>query len=65
MEDVAYFVPKLDPRYLGEIELGFHSPTVPTALRIAHALGVSMGDLTEGLTVEPMTGRDCPSGPIT
>lgn len=27
LEDVAARVPRLDPRYLGEIELGWHAPT--------------------------------------
>lgn len=49
LEDVAFQVPRLDPRYLGEIELGFHAPTVPTALRIADALGVSLGELVRDL----------------
>ncbi len=49
LEDVAFHVPRLDPRYLGEIELGFHAPTVPTALRIADALGLSLGELVRDL----------------
>ena len=51
LEDVAYLVPRLDPRYLGEIELGFHSPTVPTALRIAHALDVGIGELVRDVII--------------
>jgi transcriptional regulator with XRE-family HTH domain len=38
LEDVAHRVPRLDPRYLGEIELGWHAPTIITAQRIADAL---------------------------
>jgi transcriptional regulator with XRE-family HTH domain len=39
----------MDPRYLGEIELGWHAPTIPTAKRIAEALGTTLSELTAGL----------------
>lgn len=45
LEDVAGEVPRLDPRYLGEIELGWHAPTIVMAKRIAEALGVSLESL--------------------
>ncbi len=40
---------KMDPRYLGEIELGWHSPTIITAKRIADALGVPLANLVKEL----------------
>lgn len=49
LEEVARDVPRLDPRYLGEIELGHHAPTIITAKRIADALGVSLGELVQDL----------------
>ncbi len=39
----------MDPRYLGEIELGWHAPTLPTAKRIAQALETTLADLTRDL----------------
>jgi transcriptional regulator with XRE-family HTH domain len=39
----------MDPRYLGEIELGWHAPTVPTAKRIAEALETDLADLVRDL----------------
>ncbi len=39
----------MDAKYLGEIERGWHAPTIPTAKRIADALGVTLAELTEGL----------------
>lgn len=45
LEAVADKVPRLDPRYLGEIELGWHSPTLVTAKQIADALEVPLSDL--------------------
>jgi transcriptional regulator with XRE-family HTH domain len=39
----------MDPRYLGEIELGWHAPTIPTAKRIAEALETSLAELTADL----------------
>lgn len=49
LEDVAARVPRLDPRYLGEIELGWHAPTIPTAKRIADALETPLSELVAGL----------------
>lgn len=39
----------MDPRYLGEIELGWHAPTIPTAKRIADALETTLAELTAEL----------------
>ncbi len=49
LEDVAGRIPRLDPRYLGEIELGWHAPTIVTAKRLADALGTSLKDLVRKL----------------
>lgn len=38
-----------DGKYLGEVERGFHSPTITTAKEIADALGVSLAELVAGL----------------
>lgn len=39
----------IDPKYLGEIERGWHSPSVATAKRIADGLGVSLAELVKDL----------------
>jgi len=39
----------MDAKYLGEIERGWHSPTIPTAKRIADALDVTLSELLKGL----------------
>jgi len=49
LEDVAARIPRLDPRYLGEIELGWHAPTIITCKRIADALETPLADLVQGL----------------
>lgn len=49
LEDVAGRVPRLDPRYLGEIELGWHAPTITTAKRLADALDTPLAELVAGL----------------
>jgi transcriptional regulator with XRE-family HTH domain len=38
-----------DGKYLGEVERGFHSPTITTAKEIAAALDVSLCHLTKDL----------------
>lgn len=38
-----------DGKYLGEVERGYHSPTLTTAKRIADALEVSLSDLVRDL----------------
>jgi len=35
----------MDPRYLGEIELGWHAPSIVRAKQIADALEVPLSDL--------------------
>jgi len=35
----------LDPRYIGELELGWHSPTITTAQRLADALDLTLAQL--------------------
>ncbi len=49
LEDVAGRIPRMDPRYLGEIELGWHAPTIVTAKRIADALQMTLSDLVRDL----------------
>lgn len=39
----------MDMRTLGEIERGYHSPTIVTAKQIADALGVPLSELTDAL----------------
>ncbi len=41
--------PHLDAKYLGEIERGWHSPSISTAKRIADALGVPLAELVADL----------------
>jgi transcriptional regulator with XRE-family HTH domain len=38
-----------DGKYLGEVERGFHSPTLTTAKQIADALGVPLTRLVEDI----------------
>jgi transcriptional regulator with XRE-family HTH domain len=49
LEEVAHRIPRMDAKYLGEIERGWHSPTISTAKRIADALDTSVADLLRGL----------------
>ncbi len=49
LEDVAHRIPRMDPRYLGEIELGWHAPTIITCKRIADALDTPLSDLVRDL----------------
>jgi transcriptional regulator with XRE-family HTH domain len=49
LDDVARRIPRMDPKYLGEIERGWHSPTIPTAKRIADALGTSLSELVKSV----------------
>jgi transcriptional regulator with XRE-family HTH domain len=39
----------MDAKYLGEIERGWHSPSIGTAKRIADALGVNLAALVADL----------------
>ena len=45
LNEVAHYIPGMDPKYLGEIELGWHAPTIITAKRIADALGTPLSKL--------------------
>jgi transcriptional regulator with XRE-family HTH domain len=49
LEQVAHRIASMDAKYLGEIERGWHAPTLPTAKRIADALGVTLADLLHDL----------------
>jgi transcriptional regulator with XRE-family HTH domain len=49
LEAVARRLPTMDPKYLGEIERGWHSPTISTAKRIADALQTPLADLVRVL----------------
>lgn len=49
LEQVAHRIDRMDAKYLGELERGWHSPTLPTAKRIADALEVSLSELVAGL----------------
>jgi transcriptional regulator with XRE-family HTH domain len=39
----------MDARYLGEIERGWHSPTISTAKQIADALDVTLSEVVREL----------------
>lgn len=49
LDQVAHRIATMDPKYLGEIERGWHAPTIPTAKRIADALDVPLTELVRGL----------------
>jgi ribosome-binding protein aMBF1 (putative translation factor) len=49
LDQVAHRITRMDAKYLGEIERGWHAPTIPTAKRIADALGVKLADLLREL----------------
>jgi transcriptional regulator with XRE-family HTH domain len=49
LEDVAGRLPRMDPKYLGEIERGWHAPTISTAKRIADALNQPLSELVRDL----------------
>jgi transcriptional regulator with XRE-family HTH domain len=49
LEQVAHRIARMDAKYLGEIERGWHAPTIPTAKRIADALEVELADLVRAL----------------
>jgi transcriptional regulator with XRE-family HTH domain len=49
LDEVAHRIPHMDAKYLGEIERGWHSPTIPTVKRIADALDVTLSELFKGL----------------
>lgn len=58
LETVAARIPRrnrrgqtiaMDGRHLGEIERGYHSPSISTARQIAHALDATLADLVREL----------------
>ena len=49
LEQVSHRIARMDAKYLGEIERGWHAPSIPTAKRIADALGMTLAELTSGL----------------
>ncbi len=49
LEQVAHRIPRMDAKYLGEIERGWHAPSIPTAKRIADALEVDLAELVLAL----------------
>jgi transcriptional regulator with XRE-family HTH domain len=49
LEQVARRIERMDAKYLGEIERGWHAPSIPTAKRIADGLAVTLAELTQGL----------------
>lgn len=49
LDQVANRMGQRDGRYLGEVERGWHSPTITTAKEIADALGVALTDLVRDL----------------
>jgi transcriptional regulator with XRE-family HTH domain len=49
LEEVAGRIARMDAKYLGELERGWHAATIPTAKRIADALETSLADLVRDL----------------
>jgi transcriptional regulator with XRE-family HTH domain len=49
LEQVAHRIPRMDAKYLGEIERGWHAPSISTAKRIADALEVDLAELVRAL----------------
>ncbi len=49
LEDVARRLERMDAKYLGELERGWHAPSIATAKRIADALDVNLADLVRNL----------------
>jgi hypothetical protein len=48
-EVVAGRIRNMDAKYLGEIERGWHAPTIVTAKRIADALEMPLAELVRGV----------------
>jgi ribosome-binding protein aMBF1 (putative translation factor) len=46
---VAGRIRNMDAKYLGEIERGWHAPTIVTAKRIADALEMPLAELVRGV----------------
>lgn len=49
LEQLGERMGRPDGKYLGEVERGFHSPTITTAKQIADALDTSLADLVTEL----------------
>lgn len=49
LEQLGERMGRPDGKYLGEVERGFHSPTITTAKQIADALEMNLADLVDGL----------------
>jgi transcriptional regulator with XRE-family HTH domain len=49
LDQFGELLDKSDGRYVGELERGFHSPTLTTAKEIADALGVPLARLVKGI----------------
>jgi transcriptional regulator with XRE-family HTH domain len=49
LEMVSGRIRTMDAKYLGEIERGWHAPTLRTAKRIAEALDVELAELVRGV----------------
>ncbi len=49
LEQVSHRIARMDAKYLGEIERGWHAPSITTAKRIADALDVTLAELTASL----------------
>lgn len=49
LEQVAHRIPRMDPKYLGELERGWHAATLPTAKKIAGALDTSLSELVKDI----------------
>ncbi len=49
LEQVSHRIARMDAKYLGEIERGWHAPSIPTAKRIAEALEMTLAELTKDL----------------
>jgi transcriptional regulator with XRE-family HTH domain len=49
LEQLGERMGRPDGKYLGEVERGFHSPTITTAKQIADALEVRLGELVAKL----------------
>jgi transcriptional regulator with XRE-family HTH domain len=73
LEQVAHRIARMDAKYLGEIEHGWHAPSISTAKRIADALQVALAELSEGLwrleeitnySMRPARRRRHPTEPV-
>jgi transcriptional regulator with XRE-family HTH domain len=49
LEEVSGRLGRMDAKYLGEVERGWHAPSISTAKRIADALEVRLAQLVEEL----------------